>query len=101
MSGARAHTRRGGPRMGMRRVVAVGAVLLGGVAALVPAGAVVNAGSPLAAAGVVRAACGLDLRLGFSHCNAQLLAGPGARPLAASAPSGYGPPDLQSAYALA
>src|SRR5689334_22448584 len=38
---------------------------------------------------------------GRSHCNLRVLADSHGRPLAASAPSGYGPTDLQSAYALA
>jgi subtilase family serine protease len=50
---------------------------------------------------ILPAACSLDLRLGFSHCNAKLVGNLKRQPLAAAAPAGgYGPPDLQSAYAL-
>jgi subtilase family serine protease len=45
-------------------------------------------------------ACGLDLRAGFSHCNLSLLATSSGQPFATAAPSGYGPADLRSAYAL-
>jgi subtilase family serine protease len=51
---------------------------------------------------VLRAACALDLRAAFSHCNSLLLATNAGKPLATAAtPAGYGPTDLQSAYALA
>jgi subtilase family serine protease len=44
--------------------------------------------------------CALAVRPGFSRCHLQLLADRRHRPLAAAAPAGYGPADLQSAYAL-
>jgi subtilase family serine protease len=50
---------------------------------------------------VLPAACSLDLTAGFSHCNAKVIGTPDHVPLAAATPTGgYGPPDLQSAYAL-
>jgi subtilase family serine protease len=50
---------------------------------------------------VIPGACALDLRAGFSHCDLKLLADLQRHPLAAAAPAaGYGPSDLQSAYAL-
>lgn len=39
--------------------------------------------------------------VGSLHCHAQLLATPNGAPFASNSPSGYGPPALQSAYALA
>jgi subtilase family serine protease len=67
--------------------------------------------TPAAAAGLPRAglrphtvlpgACSLDLRVGFSHCQLKLLGDLSHKPQAAAAPAGgYGPSDLQSAYAL-
>ena len=50
---------------------------------------------------ILPAACALDLRAGFSHCQAKLLGTPSRKPVANAAPAGgYGPNDLQSAYAL-
>jgi subtilase family serine protease len=49
---------------------------------------------------ILRPDCALAARAGFSHCNLRLLGNGNGRPLAAAAPSGYGPADLQSAYAL-
>jgi subtilase family serine protease len=50
---------------------------------------------------VLKGACALDLRAGFKHCNLDLLGTAAGKPLATSAPSGYGAPDLQSAYNVA
>ena len=66
----------------------------------------VNAALKLPPAGlrphtILPAACALDLRAGFSHCQAKLLGTPSRKPVAGAAPAGgYGPSDLQSAYAL-
>jgi subtilase family serine protease len=50
---------------------------------------------------VLPAACSQDLGVGYSHCNMKLIGTLKRVPLAAAAPAGgYGPPDLQSAYAL-
>ena len=50
---------------------------------------------------ILPGACSLDLRAGFSHCQMKFLGKPNREPLAAAAPAGgYGPADLQSAYAL-
>jgi len=50
---------------------------------------------------ILPGACSLDLRAGFSHCQMKFLGKPNKEPLAAAAPAGgYGPADLQSAYAL-
>ena len=58
--------------------------------------------APAGAAKALRAACGLDLRAGFSHCNSLLHANAAGKPAAsATTPAGYGPADLQSAYNLA
>jgi subtilase family serine protease len=82
-----------------RLIVALGLVAL---AALAPAGASASVrGLRLPAHKVLPGACSLDLRAGFSHCNLNLLGDLKGRPLAATGPTGYGPPDLQSAYALA
>src|SRR5690348_5939351 len=50
---------------------------------------------------VLKGACALDLRAGFKHCNLDLLGDRNGTPLATTGPSGYGPPDLQSAYNVA
>jgi subtilase family serine protease len=90
----------------MFRACAVRATLLV-VAALcaafaaTPAGASTTATGALPAHTAIPGACALDLQLGHSHCELELLAGLGGLPLASAAPSsGYGPADLQSAYAL-
>jgi subtilase family serine protease len=50
---------------------------------------------------ILPGACALDLRVGFSHCLMKFLGKPDRKPVAAAAPAGgYGPPDIQSAYAL-
>jgi subtilase family serine protease len=48
----------------------------------------------------MRSACALVQRIGFSHCNLSVLATLKGVPHATAAPSGYGAPDLQAAYAL-
>ena len=70
--------------------------------------AVALVGLPIADAGatsasghkVVTGACGLDLRGGYSHCNLSVIGLANGRLAAASTPTGYGPADLRSAYAL-
>jgi subtilase family serine protease len=87
-----------------RLTVALG---LAAIAVLVPAGASASLRAlrlpalRLPPHKVLPGACSLDLRAGFSHCNLNLLGDLKGRPLAAATPSGYGPPDLQSAYSLA
>ena len=48
----------------------------------------------------MRAACAQQPKAGYAHCNAELLADADSKPYAAAAPTGYGPGDLRSAYAL-
>jgi subtilase family serine protease len=51
---------------------------------------------------VMRAACAAATPPGSAHCNAWLVANLKRKPLASASPAGgYGPPDLQSAYAVA
>jgi subtilase family serine protease len=59
--------------------------------------------APVASARPFKAVCGVAA-LRHARCNAEILttsSAAGAAPLAAKAPSGYGPADLQSAYGLA
>jgi subtilase family serine protease len=48
----------------------------------------------------IRTACALVQRVGFSHCNMDVLATLKGVPNATAAPSGYGAADLQSAYGV-
>ncbi|MFL6138872.1 MAG: peptidase S8 [Frankiaceae bacterium] len=59
------------------------------------------ASTPAAGHIVLPGACALHVSAGSSHCNLKLLGTPDGQPVAAAVPSGYGPSDLQSAYALA
>ncbi|MDT4938459.1 MAG: hypothetical protein QOG80_2130 [Pseudonocardiales bacterium] len=84
--------------MRVRSVLALG-ILVVGSAVAIPS----TAGAAVRPAGGLRSilgACGLDLQIGHSHCNLSVRADSHARPLAAAAPTGYGPADLRSAYAL-
>jgi subtilase family serine protease len=50
---------------------------------------------------ILPGACALNVRAGFSHCELKLIGNLSRKPVAAAAPAGgYGPSDLQSAYAL-
>jgi subtilase family serine protease len=50
---------------------------------------------------ILPGACALTVRAGFSHCELKLIGNLSRKPVAAAAPAGgYGPSDLQSAYAL-
>jgi subtilase family serine protease len=50
---------------------------------------------------ILKPGCALDLRVGVSHCNTLVVGTLKRNPLASASPAGgYGPPDLQSAYAL-
>ena len=80
-------------------VVSVVAAALAAVAAPTAAGG--STPRLVTALHKVLGACGLDLRVGFSHCNLIQVADANNRPMATSAPTGYGPADLQSAYGLA
>jgi subtilase family serine protease len=82
----------GRSRRGIARRVALAAVL---------ALAVFPAVASAAGTSVLDGACALDLRAGFKHCDLKLLGDANRKPLATTAPSGYGPADLQSAYAVA
>jgi len=86
--------------MRLRLMLLLAAAIVVASSVLAPADPV--AANPLAA-GVqaIRGSCALPVSLGRSHCNLWVLADANARPLAAATPSGYGPADLQSAYALA
>ena len=48
--------------------------------------------------GLAKTVCSVDLRPNHVHCLAQVVTTDGVRPLAASAPVGYGPSDLRAAY---
>jgi subtilase family serine protease len=60
-----------------------------------------TAKTPKLALHAIRTACGAKAKAGFAHCNLQLLALSNGEPHATSAPTGYGPADLRSAYGLA
>src|SRR6202022_4442388 len=83
--------------------IAVGtaAFISSGAALLAPTAAGASISLPATLHKLLRGACALDLRAGFSRCNLSLLAELNGTPAAAAAPTGYGPADLQSAYALA
>src|SRR3954447_24866882 len=50
---------------------------------------------------ILPGACALNAPAGFSHCELKLMGNLSRKPVAAAAPAGgYGPSDLQSAYAL-
>jgi subtilase family serine protease len=66
-------------------------------ALLFPAAATASPGRGLLA---IPGGCALLPQAGFSHCNLSVLADAHAKPLATTAPTGYGPADLRSAYAL-
>jgi subtilase family serine protease len=81
--------------MSLRSLIAV--VVLGAAIALFVPGSAAAAPRTRNVAGE----CGLDLRGGFAHCNLLVRANSKGTPLAsATTPSGYGAPDLVSAYAL-
>jgi subtilase family serine protease len=91
-----------GSQMRVRPLVLLAAALVVAVSVLLPDGAATAKPlTPVAGVQAIRGACALPVSLGRSHCNLWLLADANAHPLAAAAPSGYGPADLQSAYALA
>ena len=83
-------------------IVAAAAIAAFSLLNVVPAGA---AGT-LPPAGlrphtILPGACALNVRAGFSHCELKLIGNLSRKPVAAAAPAGgYGPSDLQSAYAL-
>ncbi len=86
----------------LRRALIAALGLTAAVAVLAPAGAGASVRAlRLPAHTVLPAACSLDQQAGFSHCNLKLLGDLKRHPLATTGPSGYGPPDLQSAYSLA
>jgi subtilase family serine protease len=89
----------------LRLRLAIAAAAAVAVLVLLPAGSASAAGK-LPPAGlrphtILPGACALDVRAGFSHCQLKLIGTTRKKPLAAAAPAGgYGPSDLQSAYAL-
>src|SRR5215471_50779 len=91
-----------GPMLHVRHAIAAASAVA--VFALLPAASASAAKLPAAGQRphtILPGACSLDLRAGFSHCLMKFLGKPDRTPLAAAAPAGgYGPPDLQSAYAL-
>ena len=89
--------------MRSRPPVWVAAALLAVIAALLPASAVsaTPAGSLVPKLHAIRTACAARGAAGFAHCNSFVLADSKGQPFATTAPAGYGPADLQSAYALA
>jgi subtilase family serine protease len=85
----------------MRRPVATLIAAVASVLAFAAPQAAAAATLPANPLSIIKGACALDLRAGFSHCDLDLLANRNGKPLASSAPSsGYGPADIQSAYAL-
>jgi subtilase family serine protease len=69
-------------------------------ALLVPAAAA--GGAPAMSSGlkILRGACAAQQKVGYAHCNLSLLGLLSGKPFAATAPTGYGPADLRSAYGL-
>jgi subtilase family serine protease len=83
-------------RLGLAALSAVAAISLTALAAA-PAGASLHLPPHV----VLKGACAALPAAGHSHCNVNLLGHPDRTPLAAAAPAGgYGPADIQSAYAL-
>jgi subtilase family serine protease len=85
----------------MRRRAALALLAAAGSAAVLVPTAGANA-APFVPHGlkVMRGACAAAVQAGYSHCNLSLLATLKGQPFAASAPTGYGPADLRSAYNL-
>ena len=82
-------------------IAAASAVAVFAVLPVAPAGAAKLPAAGLRPHTILPGACSLDARVGFSHCLMKFLGTPSRKPVAAAAPAGgYGPPDLQSAYAL-
>jgi subtilase family serine protease len=87
---------------GQRRVCAVVVLAVSALGLTFTSASSARAGTgTLPAHIVLPGACSLDLQVGFSHCDLNLLGRLSGAPLASSSPSGgYGPSDLQSAYSL-
>ena len=85
--------------MRYRTSLAIVAAAVSAVAFFVPTAA---SGAPFKSPRllVIRGACAALQHIGYSHCNLSLLATLKGVPHATAAPSGYGPADLRSAYAL-
>jgi subtilase family serine protease len=82
-------------------IAAASAVAVFVVLPVAPAGAAKLPAAGLRPHTILPGACSLDLRARFSHCLMKFMGTPARKPLAAAAPAGgYGPPDIQSAYAL-
>jgi len=94
--------RKAGHMLRLRLAVAAAAAVA--VFVLTPAASASAGELPLAGLRphtILPGACALDLRVGFSHCQLKLIGTTRRKPLAAASPAGgYGPSDLQSAYAL-
>jgi subtilase family serine protease len=86
------------PRRAVYSAAAVAALALSGLTVAAPAGAQPAAhGSHIS----VTRSCAAPAKPGIMACNAlKVTTGAVARPATAAAPSGYGPADLRSAYAL-
>ena len=85
----------------MRRIAWVpvaGAVVL--LASSLASSVSANATAPRLALHAERTTCGAITAAGFAHCNLQVLALSNGKPNATTAPTGYGPTDLRSAYGL-
>jgi subtilase family serine protease len=84
--------------MRLRTVVSIAATAVSATV-LIPAAA---HAVPTQARGlqILRSACAQPTRVGFAHCNMSLLATLAGTPFATTAPTGYGPADLRSAYGL-
>jgi subtilase family serine protease len=87
---------------GQRRVCAVVVLAVSALSLTFTSASSARAGTgTLPAHIVLPGACSLDLQVGFSHCDLDLLGHLSGAPLASSSPTGgYGPSDLQSAYSL-
>ncbi len=81
------------------RIIVSTVAALASAALLVPAAATAATGK---AHGLhaIRGACAAKTQAGAAHCNLRLLATADGAAAAAAAPTGYGPPDLRSAYGL-
>ncbi len=66
-----------------------------------PASAVYSTVGSRASLHAMAAGCNHSVAAGYAHCAADVLATPNNQAAAAATPSGYGPADLQSAYAIA
>lgn len=84
----------------MRRSTAATVAVIATTAALCVAAPATAAPGHRAGLHAIRAACASQAAAGYAHCNLRVLADAENKPHAAAGPTGYGPADLRSAYAL-